>query len=560
MPQAATLERPAPQLPRPVVARPAIPYALELKRRLEPRWMAFLTYPYLAVAFSYLVWRSTVIAWDVWYGPLVYVAELFNLVSTVMFVVIAREIHDPVFRPTNLKKTVDVIIATYTEPLDVLEPVVIGAMRVRGRRNVLVLDDGNRPEVEAMARRHGAIWIPRTTNEHAKAGNLNHGLLHTDAEFILELDADHVPLPWFIERTLGYFDDPELAFVQTPQSFYNRDTFLFRHHKHARGFWFEQRMFYDAIQPAKNRWNAAFFVGTSALLRRCALDSIGGFATDTATEDIHTAARLHARGWKSLFVSEVLAYGLEAENFKEFYKQRRRWAAGSLGLLLRSLDSPLVARGFSLGQRANYLYSTIAHFQGAQKLFLFALPLVCLVTLQSPFTSSTLETCLYFTVYLSLSVLVTFIYARGTYHLLHTEAYNLASLPAHVAGLKGIFVIQKKFTVSRKSKIKKEPSWSIRLLWVMMALAMAAVARGVWLMAHGDLSGIVIAAMIFTIANLICLISFLGNLRRYERLPEAAPATASPRDFYLGILRLHNLLNNEPESLRESPQPLAAEF
>ena len=560
MPQPATLEVPARESPGRAAAQPAVPYKLELRRRVEPRWMVLLAYPYLAVASSYLVWRSSVIAWDVWYGPLVYVAELFNLISTVLFVVIAREIYDPVFRPTRLTKTVDVIIATYTEPLDVLEPVVIGAMRVRGRRNVLVLDDGNRPEVEAMARRHGAIWVPRTTNEHAKAGNLNHGLLHTDAEFILELDADHVPLPWFIERTLGYFDDPELAFVQTPQTFYNRDTFLFRHDQGTSKFWFEQRMFYDAIQPAKNRWNAAFFVGTSAILRRCAIDSIGGFATDTATEDIHTAARLHARGWKSLFVPEVLAYGLEAENYKEFYKQRRRWAAGSLGLLMRSFDSPLLAGGYSLGQRINYLYSTIAHFQGAQKLFLYALPIICLVTLQSPFTSGTLETCLYFTVYLALSVLVTSVYARGTYSLLHTEAYNMASLPAHVAGLKGILVIQKKFTVSRKSKIKKEPSWSIRLLWVMTLVALAAVVRGLWLMTQGNLSGLVIAAMVFTIANLIFLISFLRNLRRYEQLPQAAPAAVTPRDFYLWILRLHNQLDRESEDLRESPRPLAADF
>ena len=262
MSQPVILEQPAHQTAR-SATRPNTPYRLELVRRNEPRWMGYLAYPYLAIALTYLVWRSTVIAWDVWYGPVTYLAELFNLVSTVMFVVIAREIHDPVFRPTALAKTVDVFIATYTEPLEVLEPVVIGAMRVRGKRNVLILDDGNRPEVEAMAKRHGAIWIPRTTNEHAKAGNLNHGLLHTDAEFILELDADHVPLPWFLERTLGYFDDPELAFVQAPQTFYNRDTFLFRHNRETSGFWFEQRMFYDAIQPAKNKWNAAFFVGTS---------------------------------------------------------------------------------------------------------------------------------------------------------------------------------------------------------------------------------------------------------------------------------------------------------
>ncbi|MEJ0073419.1 MAG: glycosyltransferase family 2 protein [Candidatus Saccharibacteria bacterium] len=130
--------------------------------------------------------------------------------------------------------------------------------------------------------------------------------------------------------------------MQSPQTFYNTHVFLFRRRPH-REAWSEQMMFYNCLQPAKNNWNAAFFVGTSAVLRRAAIDDVGGFATGTATEDIHTSLRLHARGWQSVFLPEPLAYGLEAENFKEFYKQRRRWAAGSLGLLFRSPDSPLRA-------------------------------------------------------------------------------------------------------------------------------------------------------------------------------------------------------------------------
>src|SRR5205085_10152554 len=106
-----------------------------------------------------------------------------------------------------------------------------------------------------------------------------------------------------------YFEDPALAFVQSPQSFYNRDSFVFRTRRNSRR-WSEQGIFYDVIQPGKNRYNAAFFVGTSAVIRRQALDSIGGFATETATEHVHTSVRMHARGWKSLLVSEPLAFGL----------------------------------------------------------------------------------------------------------------------------------------------------------------------------------------------------------------------------------------------------------
>ncbi len=528
------------------VAGSTRPYEVQLRRRAEPRWVAALAYPYMGIALVYLVWRSSVVDWHIWYGPVVYIAELFSLVSTVLFVGIARKIYDPVFHTASGEHTVDIIVATYNESIDILEPVLVGATKVRGHRNILVLDDGNRPEVQAMSLRHGATWLPRTTNEHAKAGNLNNGLAHTDAEFILELDADHIPLPWFIERTLGYFDDPELAFVQTPQTFYNRETFLFRHHKTKPKFWFEQRMFYDTIQPAKNQWNAAFFVGTSAMLRRKALDSIGGFATGTATEDIHTAARLHARGWKSLFVPEVLAYGLEAENYKEFYKQRRRWAAGSLGLLLRSPDSPLWAKGFTHAQRLNYLYSTMAHFQGAQKLFLFCLPIICLVTLRSPITASTFAYGLAFWTYLAASILVTTVYARGTYNLLHTEAYNMANLPAHVGGLGGIIRVQKKFAVSRKSKIKKERSVAGSLMWVMSMTALLAIIRGLWLLETGNRSGIIYASLLFVTINLICLASFLQHLRSYERRTQPTLATDTPEQFYDWVRQLHTQLSPSP--------------
>jgi cellulose synthase/poly-beta-1,6-N-acetylglucosamine synthase-like glycosyltransferase len=534
------------------------PYSLQLKRRPERRWVAWLLYPYVIIGLSYMAWRTTVINWYVWYGPVVYLAEAYSMLSTVLFAAIAQRIYDPVYQPTKLQKTVDIIIATYSEGLDVLEPVVLGATKVRGHRNILVLDDGNRPEVAQMAESYGAQWIPRTTNEHAKAGNLNNGLAHSDAEFLLELDADHVPLPWFIERTLGYFDDPDLAFVQSPQTFYNRETFLFRHHRTKPTYWFEQRMFYETIQPAKNRWNAAFFVGTSAMLRRSAIDSIGGFATGTATEDIHTAARLHAGGWKSLFVPEVLAYGLEAESYSEFYKQRRRWAAGSLGLLFRSSDSPLWATGYTLGQRLNYAYSTMAHLQGAQKLFLFALPIICLFTLQAPITGAPGLYAAAFWVYLATSLVITHVYARGTYHALHTEAYNMANLPAHVGGLKGIFKVQKKFAVSSKSKVKREPSWSGRLVWGMGLVAVLAIARASWLISSGNHSGIVLISLAFTVVNLICIASFLQHLRRYESQAVLDTPTDAPA-FYDHIHALHTSLEGQAAQPDTTLEPVTAQ-
>lgn len=510
------------------------PYRVALHPMGGSRLTTVLLVVYLVVQTFYLVWRISIVNWDVWYGPFVLGLELYNALMTTLFLWITRQISRPIYRPTKLAKTVDAFIPTYNEPLSILGPTVQAALGIRGIRNVFVLDDGNRPEVGEMTRSLGAAYYPRTSNLHAKAGNMNNGLLHSDAEFLVCLDADHIAEPQFLERTLGYFDDLDLAFVQTPQTFYNRESFLFR--KTKRGLWFEQGTFYDVLQPAKNRSNSAFFVGTSALLRRKAIDSVGGFATGTATEDIHTSLRLHAAGWKSVFIPEALAYGLEAENFKEYYRQRRRWAAGSLGLLLRSVDSPLRARGLSFAQRANYLSATLAHLLGVQKLFYFILPVVCILSLTSPITISWVFASQILVLYAAFSIFLTYLFSRGTYHLVYTEAYNLSNLLAHITGLWGIVKVQTKFSVSKKVVVRSERTWLKGVWWLMLIIGVVTTYRGIVLLQsvgvqHSGLFGLVAVSLVFLVYNLGILMSFFGYLLVYERRESGrerlTPASAS---------------------------------
>lgn len=127
-----------------------------------------------------------------------------------------------------------------------------------------------------------------------------------------------------------------------------------------------------------------FFVVRRRELRRAALDTVGGFATGTATEDIHTSLRLHAAGWQSVFVPRPLAYGLEVDNLREHLNTRRRWAAGSLGLLFHSSDSPARIPGLTPDQRLSYLSSTLAHLQGLQRAGYLTIPILALLTLRSP--------------------------------------------------------------------------------------------------------------------------------------------------------------------------------
>lgn len=479
---------------------------------------------YLALGVPYLTWRATVVNWDVWFAPILYLAELYGILATALFLWMTRVIAVPRHRPAHGQATVDAFVCTCNEPLAVLEPTVRGACAVRGIRDVLVLDDGDRPEVRALASALGARYFARDANTHAKAGNLNHGLEHSDAQLLLLLDADHVPSPRFLQRTVGHLDDPAVAFVQTPQTYHNRDTFLFRLGRH--GSWSEQGMFYRCIQPAKNATNSAFFVGTSAVMRRAALDSIGGFATGTATEDIHTSLRLHARGWRSVFVPEALAYGLEAENLKEFYRQRRRWAAGSLGLLLRSRDSPLCARGLSPSQRLSYLSATLAHAQGPQRMVFLLTPVLCVVTLSSPVTASLPTFLALAGGYTMLGILATARFARGTYHLVHTESYALANAIAQCAALTGVIRIDRKFSVSRKSVQRGEATWVKALLWALATVAAAGAVYAAGRLALGppphSAPLLAICAVMF-VATFAMLANFLLYLGRYERRPAPAP-------------------------------------
>ena len=500
--------------PRLSAERPA--QLIEIQSR---PYLGLLLPAYLILAPTYAVWRIHITNWHIWYGPLMLGAELYGILTTVLFLAIARKILVPISRPSKARRTVDILITTFNEPLAIIEPTIRAAMQVKGANSVLVLDDGNRPEVKALARKLKARYYFRTTNTFAKAGNLNHGLEHSKAEFVLCLDVDHIPSTAIIERLIGYFDDPLLGFVQTPQAFYNQDSFLFRPRR--KGLWSEQQMFYDVIQPAKNRYNAAFFVGTNAILRRRALDAVGGFATGTATEDIHTSLRLHARGWRSLFIPEILASGLEAANLKEFYKQRRRWAAGSLGLLMRSPDSPLRARGLSLAQRLNYLSATLAHLQGVQKLVFLLIPLFVLFWLQSPLTISYGWLSLVLLGYLGFSLGITAAYARGTYHLLYTEAYSLANFMAHFSALWGVVKVQKKFAVSNKIVKPNERTWLKAVIWSLLLLSLMGTFRAAALLfgagATPRHAGLVISCLVFLVWYVICQLIFIRNLSQYER-------------------------------------------
>jgi cellulose synthase/poly-beta-1,6-N-acetylglucosamine synthase-like glycosyltransferase len=496
-------------------------------RTVEPRYVTFLLYLFLVATAVLIVWRTAVVNWHVWFAPLAWLADVFGLATSALFLITVHRRAEPVPATVAARaRTVDVLIPTVSEPLSVLEPAVVGATRVRGVRRVFVLDDGDRPEVARMARLRGARYVARTGRDGAKAGNLNHGLRFTDSELIATFDADHIPLPDFLEHTLGYFDDPDLAVVQTPQAFYNTESFTFR------TGWYEQQMFYQCVQPAKNAHNGAFYTGTGAVLRREALDGIGGFATGTATEDIHTSLRLHAAGWQSVFLPRPLAYGLEVDNLREYYRTRRRWAAGSLGLLLRSPDSPLRIRGLSVAQRLSYLSSTLVHFQGAQRLAYLLVPLLALVTTRNPVSVSFAWFGAVFFGFAALSLWLTHRYSHGAYRPWYTEVFNLALAVPQLSGLAGVVRPERKFQVSVKNAGSASGS-RIKLIYaVLLAIAVVGLGRAGQLVVTGHGTALVAwsgALLALQAALLIHLLVWVLGYERRAPAPGGRPLVPAAR-------------------------------
>ena len=269
---------------------------------------------------------------------------------------------------------VDVLIPTCGEPLPVLERCLLGCSQLSyTRRTLWVLDDAGRPEVAALAARHGCRYHHRPERRHAKAGNLNAGLALGDGELVAVFDADFVPQHGFLERTIGLLDDPRVALVQTPQQFLNADPVMRNLRMEA---WLlpDEESFYRWIQPVRSAWRAVVCAGTSFVVRRTALHEIGGFAEEAISEDLVTGMALSARGWQLRYLAEPLSAGLAAESMLDFVRQRQRWASGTLQAL-RLARGPLRLRGLSWGQRLAYAEGALHWFNTVPRLVLLLMPL-----------------------------------------------------------------------------------------------------------------------------------------------------------------------------------------
>lgn len=346
--------------------------------------------------------------------------------------------------------TVDVLIPTYNEDPELLHRTILAARDMNLPHETWVLDDGNRDEVRRLAERLGVNYIARPDHDHAKAGNINYALQRTQGELVAIFDADHVPKADFLERTIGYFEDDAVGFVQTPHLFYNLGSFQTSGDFRGRKYWDDQQLFFRIIQPGKDHWNAAFFCGSCGVIRRKCLDEVGGLDYRTITEDMHTSLRIQNNGWQSVYHNEHLATGLSPGDLGAYWKQRMRWAVGNLSVMWH--DNPLFKRGLSLGQRLSYLSSVWAWTIGPQKVVFYLTPPIMLLTGLYPIAEFDLRLLGLLLGNLAISLIVYKLISGGFARIVRAELYNMINAFMLVAAMgRALFGLgARRFTVTQK--------------------------------------------------------------------------------------------------------------
>lgn len=374
----------------------------------------FLVWLSLVTTLRYLYYRTSyTLNFNTWvngfFCVLLYGAELYAIATLILayFQTLKLKDREPVDLsnfPQDKWFSVDIYIPTYNEDVEIVRKTVLGAVAIdypADKKRVYVLDDGRaekykarREELRQMCEDLGVQMLVRDSNEHAKAGNINTAFTRTPGDLVLILDCDHIPSRQFLQHTVGFFFDRNVAFVQTPHWFYNPDPFernLFTGGRVPVG----NELFYKVLQKGNDFWNAAFFCGSAAVIRKEYALQVGGIATETVTEDCHTAFRLHSLGYESIYYDKIMVAGLAPEKFSSYVGQQVRWARGMAQIL--RLENPMFNRklNLTLSQRICYFSATSHFFYGLPRLMYAIAPTLFLLFGINPIQGLGTETIVY---------------------------------------------------------------------------------------------------------------------------------------------------------------------
>ena len=371
--------------------------------------------------------------------------------------------------------SVDVFIPTYNEPLSVVRATVLAALALDwppDKLHIFILDDGKREEFREFAESVGVRHITRSNNQHAKAGNLNHALGITHSDLVAIFDCDHIPTESFLTSAVGWFQrDPKCAMLQTPHHFFSPDPFE-RNLGTFRRVPNEGALFYGLIQDGNDFWNATFFCGSCAVIRRGPLMEVGGIAVETVTEDAHTALKLHRLGYNTAYMNRTLAAGLATESLSAHVGQRIRWARG-MAQIFRT-DNPFLGKGLTLWQRICYSNAMLHFFFGMPRLVFLTAPMAFLFFEWHIINASAAMIALYVLPYILQSNIAN-AHVQGQYrHSFWAEVYETV-LAWYVAWPTTLALINPRigtFNVTAKGGLVSDPyfDWSISRPYAILVL------------------------------------------------------------------------------------------
>jgi cellulose synthase (UDP-forming) len=479
---------------------------------------------------------------------LLYAAELYAILTLLLAYFQTLKVRDR--HPIDLAAfppeqwfSVDIYIPTYNEDVSIVRKTALGALAIdypHSKKHVYILDDGRKhPERRELLRQMcdelGCTLLTRDNNDHAKAGNINTALQKTQGDLVLILDCDHIPACCFLRETVGFFYNEKVALVQTPHWFYNPDPFernLLTEGQVPMG----NELFYKVLQKGNDFWNAAFFCGSAAVIRRDYVLGIGGIATETVTEDCHTSLRLHAIGYETVYYDKIMVAGLAPEKFSSYVGQQVRWARGMAQIL--RLENPMFNRKLklTLAQRLCYFSATSHFFFGFPRLMYAIAPNLFLLFGINSLKGLGLETLFYALPHIVLSMQTNHIRYRHVRFSFWNEIYEFAmsfqagivTLLALVNPKLGSFNVTDKGLVVTKRSFDLETVRYLVLLGAITAAALVAVPF--WLiLSPVDTQAALINALwcVFNLFLLLaaCLVAFeQPQLRRAHRLPRKLTA------------------------------------
>jgi len=539
------------------------------QRELKPGMRIFLLYLGVFVSVRYIVWRTcyTIHYHDLpsyIFAILLYIAELYGIVVYFLgvFVNIEPMGRQPAPLPQVLEEwpSVDIFVPTYNESPDIIETTLHAAIQIRypkSKLKVWLLDDGgteqkrndkNKEKAHDALSRHimlqgicealGVGYLTRERNLHAKAGNLNSALEKTEGDLVLILDTDHVPTSDFLEKTVGWFvKDPKMFLVQTPHFFLNADP-LERNLGTFGKMPGEAEMFYNITQHGLDFWNAAFFCGSAAVLRRKYLVEAGGICGDSITEDCETALSLHSKGYHSAYIGQPLVAGLAPETFTGFTVQRMRWAQGMIQIFI--LKNPLTFPGLTLAQRICYFSNCFFWFFAYSRIMFLLAPAFFLVAGLKVYDSTWLQFLAYGLPHTVCSIWISnYLYGSARWTFI-SELYELMQCVYTLPAMVRVFMNPRTptFQVTPKGEQLDEDFISplVTPFYFFMGLTAFCIAMALRQVFTAQLdSPAVFVTLFWSSVNLLLLITALGALyeqrqrRSTSRVDLEQPVTL---DFY----------------------------